>query len=197
MERLTASEYAQVPGSWSPDGEIMAFLQTHPAGGWDILLLQKRDSRTTPFLSTRFEERYPEFSRDGRWIAYASNESGRYEIYVQPFPGPGGRWQISSEGGTEPLWSWNGKQLLYRRPDQVWAADVKAGSVFSASKPRLVFERRGYGTGAPIRGGDISPDGRRFLMVKMEERKSQPVTEMILVQNWTEELKRLVPTGAK
>jgi len=96
-----------------------------------------------------------------------------------------------------PLWSPKGKQLYYRRSNQVWVVDIKAGSALSASNPRLLFERPGYGTNIPNRGWDISPDGQRFLMVKVDERKSQPVTEMILVQNWFEELKRLVPPGKK
>jgi hypothetical protein len=195
MERLTQSECMQWPGSWSPDGETLAFVQAGPDGGTDILFLQMRDRRVTPFLNSRFQETYPEFSPDGRWIGYVSDESGRQEVYVQPFPGPGGKLQISNEGGREPLWSRNGKQLFYRWGDQVWVVDVQIGSGFSASKPRLLFEQPGYASHSPIRTWDISPDGQRFLMVKMEVRKPHPVAEMILVQNWFEELKRLVPTG--
>jgi hypothetical protein len=102
---------------------------------------------------------------------------------------------ISDEGGTEPLWARNGKQLFYRRPRQVWAVDVQSGSGFAVSKPRLLFEKIGYGTNAPVRSWDISLDGQRFLMVKLEERKPQPITEMIFIQNWFEELKSLFPTG--
>ena len=197
MEQLTQSEYDQYPGAWSPDGETLALLQGHPDSGWDILLLQMRDRKVTPFLTSQFNELYPEFSPDGRWMAYVSDGSGRPEVYVQPDPGPGGKWQISNNGGTEPVWSRNGKQLFYRRPNEVWVVDVQAGSIFSASRPRFLFEQPGYEASGPIRGWDISPDGRRFLMVKLEERKPQPVTEMILVQNWFEELKRLLPTGKK
>ena len=145
MERLTQSEYVQWPGSWSPDGETLAFVEDHPDSGYDILLLHMRDRKVTPFLNSRFDEMYPEFSPDGRWMAYVSDESGREEVYVQPFPGPGGKWQISNEGGQEPLWSRNGKQLFYRRREnQVWVVDVQTGSGFSASKPRLLFEQPGY-----------------------------------------------------
>jgi serine/threonine-protein kinase len=197
MERLTQSDYMQWPGSWSPDGETLAFIQVGPDSGDDILFLHMPERRITPFLNSRFNERYAEFSPDGRWIAYGSDESGRQEVYVQPFRGPGGKWQISNEGGRDPLWSRNGKQLFYRWGDQVWVVDVQIGSDFSTSKPRLLFEQPGYARGSLVRTWDISPDGQRFLMVKQEERKSQPVTEMILVQNWFEELKRLVPTGKK
>ena len=132
------------------------------------------------------------------------DESGRDEVYVQPFPGPGAKWQISSEGGVEPLWARNSKQLFYRfvtpgagsQTNQVWSVDVQTEPGFSAGKPRLLFEEpgRGYARAGPIRGWDISPDGERFLMVKLEVRKPQPLTEMILVQNWFEELRRLAPT---
>jgi WD40-like Beta Propeller Repeat len=193
MERLTQSEYFHWPGSWSPDGETLAFMELHTETQYVIQLLNVRDRRVTPFLNSRFEESYPEFSPDGRWIAYVSGESGRVEVYVRPFPNPGGKWQISNEGGQEPLWSRNGKQLFYRRENQVWVVDVQTGSAFSVRKPRLLFEQPGYLSSDPIRGWDISLDGQRFLMVKGDERKPQPVTEMILVQNWLEELQRLVP----
>ena len=170
--------------------------------GYDIQLFNVRDRRVTPFLNSRFSETYPEISPDGHWIAYASDESGRDEVYVQPFPGPGGKWQISNEGGAEPLWSRDGRELFYRqswqqRESQVSVVDVQTGPVFSAGKPRLLFAAQGYVGMSPIRTWDISPDGKRFLVVKMEERKSWPLTELVLVQNWFEELKRLVPSGKK
>jgi eukaryotic-like serine/threonine-protein kinase len=121
------------------------------------------------------------------------NVSERFDVYVQPFPNPGGKWQISNDGGSEPLWSRDGKRLYYRRMGKVFAVDVQTGASFSAGKPRLLFEQPAYSNGGPIRSWDISPDGRRFLMVLMGESKPQPATEMILVQNWFEELKRLCP----
>jgi WD40 repeat protein len=198
MERLTTGENFQWASSLSPDGETLAFLENNPESGLDIMLLHMHDRKITPFLNSRFDERWPEFSPDGRWIAYASEESGRYEVYVQPFPGPGGKTQISNDGGNEPLWSRDGRQLFYKRsPNQRWVVDLQTSAGFSAGKPRLLFEQAGYRGSNPIRSWDISLDGQRFLMVKMEERKPQPVTEMILVQNWFEELKRLCPTGKK
>ncbi|MBZ5514226.1 MAG: serine/threonine-protein kinase, partial [Acidobacteriia bacterium] len=199
MEQLTQSEYFQWPESWTPDGETLAFVESHPdmETGDDIQLLHLRDRRVTPFLNSRFIEDFPEFSPDGRWLAYISDESGRREVYVQAFPGPGGKWQVSNEGGTAPLWSRNGRQLFYWRQNQVFEVDVETGSGFSASKPRLLFEHPGYIGMAPTRTWDISPDGQRFLAVKMEERKPQPITELTLVENWLEELKRLAPTGKK
>jgi eukaryotic-like serine/threonine-protein kinase len=204
MERLNQSERRQFPASWTPDGETLLFLEQPEdiAAGYDIHLLHLRDRRVTPFLNSRFDETYPEISPDGHWIAYASDESGRKEVYVQPFPGPGGKWQISSEGGIEPLWSRDGKELFYRQPwtqrdNQAFVVDVQTGNGFSAGKPRLLFKAQGYVGMSSIRTWDISPDGRRFLVVSAEERKPRPITELILVQNWFEELKRLVPTGKK
>ena len=197
MEQLTTSDYSHSPGSFSPDGATLAFLELHPDTIWDIHLLDLRSHRITPFLNSRAYEFYQEFSPDGRWLAYGSNESGTHEVYVRPFPGPGGKWLISRYGGTQPLWSRNGKQLFYRWRDEVWVVDVQTAGGFSVSKPRLLFKAPGFRSGDPIRVWDISLDGQHFLMVKSEERKIQPVTEMILVQNWFEELKRLAPTGKK
>ncbi|MBZ5498054.1 MAG: hypothetical protein LAP85_16760 [Acidobacteriia bacterium] len=100
-----------------------------------------------------------------------------------------------AQGGGEPIWSRDGRQLFYRQANQVWVADIRTEGGFSASKPRLLFEQEGLSFGNPIRSWDLWPDGQGFLMVKSEETKPQPATEMIFVQNWFEELKRLVPTG--
>jgi serine/threonine-protein kinase len=196
IEQSTTERESHLPASWSPDGSTLAFVGRNPART-RILMLDLRSHRVTPFLNTRAPEGYPEFSPDGRWLAYVSDESGRSEVYVRSFPQPGGKWQISGEGGGEPLWARSGKQLFYKREDQVWVVDVRTDGGFSPGKPRLLFEKPGYGFGDPIRDWDISLDGRQFLMLKLQEMKPQPVTEMILVQNWFEELKRLAPTGRK
>jgi serine/threonine-protein kinase len=197
MERLTTSEYTQAPGSWSPDGKTVALVQEHAATGWDVAVLDTRSGRVTPFLNSQFSETHPEFSPDGRWLAYTSDESKRDEVYVRPFPGPGVKYPVSSAGGNSPLWARNGKQLFYQWQDQVWVVDVLTDGGFATSKPRLLFEKPGYGLTSPLRSYDLSRDGQRFLMVKLEQRKPTPVTEMILVLNWFEELKRLMPTGKK
>jgi len=197
MERLTTGDCDQYPGSWTPDGQALALVENHAETGSDIALLETGSGRTRPFLESPFEEIHPEFSPDGRWIAYVSDESGRSEVYVRSFPGPGVKHQVSIEGGVQPLWARDARQLFYRWNDQVWAADVVAGDGFSTGRPRLLFERPGYSPGNPTRSYDLSHDGTRFLMVRQEERSPAPVTEMVLVQNWFEELQRLVPTGSK
>jgi Tol biopolymer transport system component len=194
MERLTTSQYRQLPASWSSDGKTVAFVELHPDSRWDIAALDMGLLRVAPLLNSRFDEVFPEFSPDGRWMAYTSDESNRFEVYVSPLRGLGMKHQVSSEGGTEPLWERNGKQLFYRRGDQIWVADVQTDDGFSTSKPRMLFERTGMRIGFPLRSWDVSPNGKRFLMVKLEERQPTPVTELIFVQNWFEELKRLCPT---
>ncbi len=197
MERLIKSEHSQQPASWSPDGKTVAIIDVSPDTGSDIAMLDVDSGRVTPFLNSPFSERYPDFSPDGRWIVYTSDESNREEVYVRPFPGPGPKTLVSSEGGRDPLWARDGKQLFFRRGDQMWVMDVRTDGGFSPGKPRLLFEKSGYERSFPIRNHDLSLDSQRFLMVKHEQRKPTPVTEMILVQNWFEELKRLVPSGKK
>jgi Protein kinase domain/WD40-like Beta Propeller Repeat len=189
MERLTTSKDWQDPESFSPDGSTLAFMDFTLESGFKIFLLDMKSHQVSPFLNSKANELGPEFSPDGRWLAYYSNESGQEEVWVRPYPGPGGRWQISKDGGRAPLWSKDGKQLFYRKADQVWVADVRTEGGFLPGKPRLLFEQAG------LEGWDLWPDGQGFLMVKTEEAEPLPVTEMILVQNWFEEVKRLVSTG--
>ena len=198
MERLTTSDDLQYAGSWSPDGATLAFVEYRPDAKFDIFLLDLRSRRTTPFLNSRAKEAYPEFSPDGRWMAYASDESGRWEVYVRPFPGPGGKWLISQEGGLQPLWARNGKQLFYRSENgEIWVVDFRTDGGFSAGKPHLLFNVPMLGYGEPIRTWDLSSDGQRFLMVKLDDVKPTPVTEMVLVMNWSQELQRLAPAANK
>ena len=153
------------------------------------------ERKPSPFLQTPFSEAEPKFSPDGRWLAYVSDESGRREVYVQPFPGPGGKWQISTEGGTEPVWAGNG-ELFYRNEsgDKMMVVDITTEPTFRAGNPRLLFE--GFyqgGIGGNRAFYDVTPDGQRFLMVKAGEQETEAM-QINVVLNWFEELKRLVPT---
>src|SRR5262249_46040041 len=133
------------------------------------------------------------FSPDGRWLVYVSNESGRDEIYVQPFPGPGGKWQISVSGGTEPVWSRDGKEIFYFSGRRMMSAPVSAGTTLSVAMPRPLCD----GAFVPTRRGeaayDVSPDGRRFLMVQRDEKMVS--THLNVVLNFSQELKRRAPSG--
>jgi dipeptidyl aminopeptidase/acylaminoacyl peptidase len=195
-ERLTSGgERGPNPQSWSADGQLLAFHDYRPATQRDISVLQLRDREIVPFLRTPFTEGAPQFSRNGRWLAYVSNESGRPEIYVQPYPGPGGKWQISTEGGTEPVWSRNGRELFYRNANRMMTVDVTTGPGFSAAKPRMLFEGEYFANTFPETGVayDVSLDGQRFLMVK-ENAASRSAAQINVVLNWQEELKQRVPT---
>jgi Tol biopolymer transport system component len=204
LERLTTSEYTQAPNSWSPDGQLLAFQEVNPTTQRDIWVLRMGDPspgsgqvrKAQPFLRTPFNESASRFSPDGRWLAYISNESGRYEIYVQPYPGPGGKWQISTEGGTEPIWNPNGRELFYRSGDKMMAVEIATQSGFAAGKPRMLFEGPYLPTPGTIPNYDVTPDGQRFLMLKPIEQAAGP-TQINVVLNWFEELKRRVPVGAK
>jgi serine/threonine-protein kinase len=196
LQRLTTSDYNNVPRSFSPDGQLLAFHENNPKTNKDIWVLRMSDRKMEPFLQTPFIEGAPAFSPDGHWLAYVSNESGRPEVYVQPYPGPGGKWQVSTEGGTEPAWNRNGRELFFRSGNKMMAADVATQPSFSAGKPRLLFERPYLRSDFPLVGTayDVSTDGQRFLMVKETEQASS-ATQINIVQNWFEELKRRVPAG--
>jgi Tol biopolymer transport system component/predicted Ser/Thr protein kinase len=196
LERLTTSEYPHAPNSWSPDGQLLAFIEVNPTTGYDIWVLRMGDRKAQPFLLTPFNESVPQFSPDGRWLAYISDESGRFDIYVQPYPGPGGKWQISTEGGMEPVWNHNGRELFYRSGDKMMAVEIATQPSFAAGKPRMLFEGPYLPTPATFPNYDVSPDGQRFLMLKPIEQAMGP-TQINVVLNWFEELKRRVPTGTK
>jgi serine/threonine-protein kinase len=200
-ERLTTSPNLQYPAAWSPADRALVFVETHTETGNDIMVLPPGDHQPRPLVATRFADAYPDFSPDGRWLAYASDESGRTEVYVQPYPGPGPRQQVSATGGTAPAWSHDGRELFYTTTQstggqaaltRMIAVPVTLGSTFTAGAPRQLFEGR-YGATAAIRAYDVSTDGRRFLMVQPKERPPVAAAEMILVQNWLEELKARVP----
>jgi eukaryotic-like serine/threonine-protein kinase len=197
LERLTNSEYLHVPMSWSPDGQLVAFFEITPTTGYDIWVLRMGDRKAQPFLRTPFNESVPRFSPDGRWLAYVSDESGRWEIYVQPYPGPGGKWQISTEGGTEPAWNPNGRELFYRSGDKMMAVEIATQPSFAVGKPRMLFEGQYQASPATGPNYDVSPDGQRFLMLKPSEAREAAPTQINVVLNWFEELKRRVPAGTK
>jgi serine/threonine protein kinase len=201
LERLTTSENLDIPGSFSPDGQVLAFAEIDPHTGYDIWTLRLKGSsaeteqsrKPQPFLKTSFNENVPQFSPDGHWLAYVSDESGRYEIYVVPYPGPGGKWQISTEGGREPLWNRNGRELFYRSGNKMMAVDINTRMGFSAGTPKMLFEGPYQSLSTSTPNYDVSADGQRFLMLKSTEQPAQ----INVVLNWFEELKQKVPSGTR
>ncbi len=140
-------------------------------------------------VATQFDERYAVFSPNGRWLAFTSDRSGQTEVYVKPYPGQGGIVQISTDGGLEPVWARSGKELFYRTGDQMMVVPVQTDTTFKAEKPRLLFEGSyRYNFTSVTSDYDVTADGQQFVMVKEE------TSQINVVLNWFEELKRLVPT---
>jgi protein kinase-like protein/WD40 repeat protein len=203
-EPLTKSAPSPLyPYAVSPDGSRMVVREGVGSYDLDVLLLDN-DRRIEPLIRTPFTELNAEISPDGRWLAYESNESGQRQIYVRPFPNIStGRWQVTGGGGTRPLWAKNGRELFYMTTDgpeaTLMSVPIQPASTWSAGTPTKLFSGRFFFTETGVGEGrtyDVSPDGRRFLMIKEAGSANQPPasTSLVVVQNWFEELKRLVPT---
>ena len=182
------------PDAWADDGQTLLFFESGGSRRTDIGLLSMEGERTAePFIAPEFSEAGAAMSPDGGWIAYHSDETGQDEIYVEQFPGLGGKQIISTDGGAQPLWSPDGRELFYRGPRGMMVVPVETDPTFSAGDPDVLFEQQYY-VDRSRRTYDLAPDGR-FLMVKESSAGDGegPAAQIILVQNWFEELKRLVP----
>jgi Tol biopolymer transport system component len=186
-EQLTTG-VIRIPTSISSDGKTLIF--THTVENRDIgKLLLEGDGEPEILLETPFDEHSGMLSPDDRWLAYVSNESGRDEVYVRTFPGSGGRTQVSTDGGMEPMWSRDGRELFYRNGYKMMAVSVSTDPELALGKPTLLFEKP-YATLRQIPNYDVAADGR-FVMVGIPPYEA---TRLHIVLNWPEELKRLVPT---
>ena len=188
------------PDDWSRDGRFLLYTHVDPRTHADLWVLPLAGDGTpsgtaTPFANTEFSEEQGRFSPDARWVAYASDESGRSEIYIQPFPAPpngGSKIPISRDGGSEPRWRRDGKELFYFSPDgKLMAADVTEGLTFKASVPRTLFQVpvaqiAHNAVSAQVFGWDVAPDGKRFL-IDTATTSTEPVTVLL---NWTAALKK-------
>ena len=182
-ERLHQSDQPQTAPSWSPDSTALAFVQNEDI--WWLPMDGERKPR--PFLQTEFRERFLDFSPNGRWIAYESDESGQFEVYIRPFPPSAGKWPVSTGGGTMPRWNSNGKEIFYRDGDAmmvVGVAETEEGGI-NLGNPTKLFERFSY-------GWDVASDGQRFVSIEPGEPDPAP-TRLHLIMNWSEELKRSFP----
>ena len=196
VERLSRDDLGIVflNSRWSPDGRRLAFVGGKRSP--DILMLTG-EGKVEPFLETSFRERWPEFSPNGRWIVYGSDESGRMEIYVRPYPGPGSSVQISTQGGESPAWSRDGGEIFYRAKNKFYA--VSTDQEEEALRPDMPVElfEGSYGLASPARSYDVAPDGR-FLVLKHPDEAAKTEeffpTRIRFIQNWFQELERLAPT---
>ena len=188
-----SSSVADIPGSVSLDGDTLAFIRQTAETSSDVYVLSLRGAfQPRPVVKTPAYEGGPQFSHDGRWMAYTSDESGQMQVYIRPFPDPERRWQVSTDGGTQPLWNPNGKEIFYRHGNKMMAVDVstRTRGDLTLSQPRQLFEQRYVFQNVSLANYAVSPDGQRFLMVKDEAGSGR----LNVVLNWHEELKQRVPT---
>ena len=188
-ELLLTSDIAKEAPDWSSDGRYILYQNIDPKTKRDLWVLPLfGDKQPLPFLVTEFNESQGHFSPDGHWVAYTSEESGRPEVYVQSFPVTGGKWQISTSGGGQPVWRRDGRELFYIDPDRkLMSVEVKAGATFEAGISKPLFDTRIEGYTNNNRYA-VSPDGQRFLInVPVEAQTSAP---LIVVLNWTADLKK-------
>jgi Tol biopolymer transport system component len=188
VDELLVTEQNTHAADWSRDGRYVALAKRAGDNGWDIWALPMNPpGEAFPVVQSEFWEIRPNFSPDARWMAYESNESGRPEIYVTQFPGPGGKFQVSTDGGSEPRWSDDGRELFYLDETQhMVSVDVEAGDTFRAGLPETLFASRVFPS---YRSRYlVSRDGQRFLMLSRMESQSNPPTTVVL--NWHASLQR-------
>jgi len=202
-ERVTTSPVGQVPASWSRTLNAVALIQrpTPDTFGIFVMPMEGADARKpTLFVESKFALLYPEFSADGRWIAYVSAEAGRNELYVLAYPGAGGKIRVSTAGGWEPIWLANGRELLYRTYTAAdeklfMSAAIRSISPLRIDTPQLVFKKESgsYDATIPLRSWDATADGQRFVVARLENSHDKPLTSLHVVLNWTDELQRRAP----
>jgi Tol biopolymer transport system component len=182
------------PTSVSSDGKLAIGVRsssgsTARSGNEIWVLPLAGDAKPQPFLDTRFTRGDLQFSPDGKWVAYESNETSRNEIYVVPYPGPGGKSQVSTDGGTQPRWNRNGRELFFRSGAKLMAVNVETGAAFRAGVPRMLFEKASSDY-------DVAPDGKRFLMLKPSAAAAES-SDLHVILNWFDDLRRRVPLESK
>jgi len=172
------------PSDWSSDGRYLICLSSAPATRWDIWALPTfGDRKPTPFLKTQFADYEARLSPDGRWLAYSSSESGLREIYIQAFPDAGGKWQISTQGGRDPMWRRDGKELFYISPDgKMMSVDIAAAATLQAGVPKVLFEGVRSNENPLGRSYAVTADGQQFLVIRPDRARAIPSTTVVV--NW-------------
>jgi serine/threonine protein kinase len=188
-EPIFTSDYELYLSSWSPDGDLLAYVEVHPETNADISLLSLEEGTTTPLKTSSADEYEPSFSPDGGWVSYVSNESGKAEVFVQTLSGADGTHRVSTDGGYSPSWAPSGRELIFRNDQLFLSVPVSTDPKFrKLGQPHALFEKQG------VQHYDVHPDGGRFLFVR-ESGDTADLLEIRVILNWAEELKRLVPTN--
>ena len=176
------------PGSWSPDGNNLLYTY---AGDIFVLPLggNAQDRKATPYLQTPFKESHPQFSPDGKWVAYMSNESGRDEVYIKTFPLSSGKWQVSNNEGDQPRWSRDGKELFFLSSTRLWAAGIRtvAGRI-EIDAPHSFFGITRFP--GPDYVYDVAPDGQRFITVRVPGTSNLESAPIAIISDWQAGLKK-------
>jgi len=198
-EAVPATGVSQSAESYSPDGQAIAYTVAAPGVPPKVTVVALQGDRTPRQLdNSRYAQGSPKFSPDGGWLAYCSNESGKPQVYVQAFPGPGPRIQVSSDGGTDPVWRRTGSELFYRNGDSMMAVPVSPGPSFVNGRPHELWKGHyshgmssSCGPAGPTSSNyDVTPDGERFLMIKDEDQDSATSRQAVVVLGWADELSR-------
>lgn len=197
-DRLLQSDLPKYPDDWSRDGRFLLYSVVDPKTKYDLWVLALSGERKpVKFLATEFNENQAEFSPDGRWVAYTSDESGGPEVYVRPFTDAvgkdvGGKWQVSKGGGSQARWRRDGREIFYRnRAGQLMAVAVSANPTFQPGTPQSLFTLEttgGTGTNTDVRRYDVGADGKRFLVLALPGANAQ--APIMVVQNWQSGLKK-------
>ena len=186
-EPLVVGPGDQVPGGFTPDGRILVIREQGFGGKRHLSWVAMDSTQTThPLFESGFESYAPTLSPDGKWIAYVSDESGRPEIYVRPFPGPGGKWQVSKDGGNEPQWSHTGREIFFRSGQMMMAAEVRTAPTFAPGAIRSLFQTKSF-AGINYATYDVTRDGNNFIMTQPLAQNDQTV---VVLLNWFENLGR-------
>jgi Tol biopolymer transport system component len=184
-DTIIRGQSQRFPFEWSPDGRTLVYDEQRTPG-MQVVANTLGDTAVRAVADWAATSRLPRLSPDGHWVAYASNASGRYEVYVSPFPGPGGHWQVSTDFGDQPVWAHNGHELFYRDRDSVVVATVKTSPAFEVVSRRKLF------ADPYVRGNtgdwDVMPDDQRFVMLRTQDITGQ----FTIVSNWLLEFRTLM-----